>query len=373
MSALAAAAALVAAAAIAFAGRVAFARLRAPRLPASLADPPAVAVLLPVRDEEDNVEACLAALLAQTTPVRVLVLDDGSTDRTRERAARIAGADRRVELLAVPPPASGRSGKVNALGCGLDRLERGAEPGEDWILSIDADARPRPEALARALAAARQHGLAALSLAARQRTAAAGEALLTPTVFALLDALLGDWDAAARGEQLEVANGQFFLLDRRALRLAGGFDAIREEPLDDVALARRLTATGHRVGFWRARGQLEVRMYRGFAATFRGWRRNLALIFGARPAPAIAFAAVSLVPSLMALLALLGGAPAAALVAWAGGALASGLLRAGTGSPVGFALLYPLDGVAFAGCLAAALADRRRGRLSAWRGRRLDP
>ncbi len=373
MSALAAAAALVAAAAIALAGRVALARRRAPRLPVPLAEPPAVAVLLPVRDEEENVEECLAAVLAQTTPVRVLVLDDGSTDRTRERAARIAEADRRVELLAVPPPPDGRSGKVNALCCGLAHLERGGGSEADWILSIDADARPRPAALARALAAARQHGLAAVSLAARQRTAAAGEALLTPAVFALLDALLGDWDAAARGEKLEVANGQFILVDRHALRRAGGFEALREEPLDDVALARRLAAAGHRVGFWRARDQLEVRMYRGFAATFRGWRRNLALIFGARPAPAIAFAAATLAPSLCALLALMGGAPGPALAAWAGGALASGWLRCGTGSPVRFALLHPLDGLAFTVCLAAALTDRRRGRLSAWRGRRLDP
>jgi hypothetical protein len=365
------AAALVAVLAAAFGARLAFRRARAPRLPVPLAAPPAVAVLLPVRDEEENIGDCLAALLAQSAPVEVLVLDDGSTDATRALVEQIASTDARVAVLSVPPPQAGKSGKVNALCFGLDRLERNAKGSIEWILSIDADARPGPDALSRALAAAARHGLAAVSLAARQRAASPGEALLTPVVFALLDALLGSWRRAAIGETLGTANGQFFLFNRTSLLLVGGFEAIRSEPLDDVALARRLAAAGFRVGFWRAREALDVRMYRGLAATYRGWRRNLALILGARPATAAAAAGTALAPALVAAAAAAAGDARALLLAWAGGALASLLARTGTGSAPLWGLLYPLDALVLTGCLLAAGRDRRRGRLADWRGRGL--
>lgn len=326
-----------------------------------------VDVLLPVRDEEENVEACLAALLAQSLPVRVFVIDDGSRDRTAAIARAVAGRDPRVAVLATAEPAAGSSGKVMALA-------RGERAGDaEWILAVDADARPAPESLARALATVRERGLDALSLAARQRTQGAGEALLTPLVFALLDAALGDWRVAADGAGEPVANGQFLLLRRAALASCGGYEAIAGEPLDDVALARRLAAGGSRIGFLRAGPLLSVRMYRGARATFHGWRRNLALVFGARPARALAWAAALALPGAVALSALVADRPRTALAAWAGGALASAIARAGTGSSPFWGVLHPFDAASLFGTLAVAARDRRRGRLAPWRGRELPP
>lgn len=361
------AALLAVAAPLAVALRIGAARRRAPRLPAALPSPPAVLALLPVRDEEANLEPCLRALLAQTAPVRVRVLDDGSTDATALVATRVAAADERVTLLAVPPPPPGSSGKVHALAHGA----RGADA--PWILSIDADARPAPDALARALAAAEAAGLDAISLAATQRVATAGEALLTPLVFALLDGRVRDWEELGGGEGEAVANGQFLLLKTGALAAIGGFDAVRDQPLDDVALARRLRDAGFRTGFWRARETLVVRMYAGLSGSFRGWRRNLALILGHRPALAALASLVALAPLLAATALAAAGRPVAALAAWAGGAAASALVRDARGGSPFYGLFYPADALALASCLGAAVLDRRRGRLAAWRGRRLDP
>jgi cellulose synthase/poly-beta-1,6-N-acetylglucosamine synthase-like glycosyltransferase len=362
----AAAAVFVALGGLAAAALLALARRRAPLLPPPLAPAPPVAALLPVRDEEANVEACVTALLAQSAPVAVRVIDDGSTDATAAIAERLARADPRVELVRVTtPPAPGQSGKVNALAFG----SRGVEA--TWLLGIDADARPAPDAVARALAAAQRENLDAVSLAARQRVASPGEALLTPLVMALLDALLGDWRRTARGEGEPVANGQFLLVRRAALEAIGGYPAIADQPLDDVALARRLVAGGFRVGFWRAREQLEVRMYDGFRATWRGWRRNLALIVGARPALAALAAALPLIPAATALVALAAGSRLAALIAWLGGVGASALARTGTGSSPAWGALYPFDATVLAGCLGGAVADRARGTISPWRGRAL--
>jgi glycosyltransferase involved in cell wall biosynthesis len=354
-------------AALVVALRAALPRAAAPGLepPAPAPEPRPVDVLLPVRDEASNVADCLASALAQTVPVRIRVLDDGSRDGTATIASRIASQDSRVELLVVPDPAPGASGKVAALSFGERRCDG------DWLLALDADARPAPEAIARALATARSRGLDAISLAARQRAPGPGEALLTPLVFALLDAELGDWHRAARGEGAPVANGQFLLVRRAALAAIGGYAAIAGEALDDVALARALVAGGFRVGFLRAGPALAVRMYRGAAATFHGWRRNLALIFGARPGVPLVGAALLAGPGLVALAALAAGRPETALAAWAGGALASAVARAGTGSSPLWGLLHPLDALALLGTLGVAARDRRRGRLAHWRGRDL--
>lgn len=366
MTALALATAL---AALAVALRAALPRATAPRLepPTPPAAPSAVDVLLPVRDEEANLAPCVASLLAQSAPVSVLVLDDGSRDRTAEIATGLAASDPRVALERVPEPPAGASGKVAALAHGARRTRA------EWLLAVDADARLAPDVLERALATARARGLDALSLAARQRAPEAGEALLTPLVFALLDLALGDWRRAADGAGDPVANGQFLLIRRPALASIGGYDAIATEPLDDVALAHRLAAAGFRVGFLRAGAALSVRMYRGARATFHGWRRNLALVFGARPARPLAWATLLAAPGAVALAALAADRPGAALAAWAGGALASAVARAGTGSSPLWGVLHPLDSLALVATLAAAVLDRRRGRLARWRGRELPP
>src|SRR4029453_8942799 len=101
----------------------------------------------------------------------------------------------------------------------------------------------QPELLARAHAAVRNSGLDAISIAGRQE-ARGGEAILMPVVFALLDAMLGDWRRAARGDGPPVANGQFILVRRAALEAAGGMAAVRGETLDPVALAREPPAGG---------------------------------------------------------------------------------------------------------------------------------
>ncbi len=347
--------------------RVGRARRRAPPLPSPLERPPATAILLPLRDEQENAEPCLAGLLAQTTPGRVVAVDDHSSDATPEILSRLAAASGRLEVRRAPPLPAGWGGKVHALAVGAE----GA--AEEWLLSTDADTRHDADLAARAHAAAAEHRLDALSLAGRQETHGLGEGLLVPAVFALLDALLGDWRPAARGEaDPPVANGQFLLVRRAALERIGGWAALAGRPLDDVELARALARAGFRVGFRRAGAALRVRMYRGLGAAFTGWRRNLALFVAPLGGRAWALWALLVAPPLAALAALAVGAPAAAALLWAGGAVASALGRGAAGRP-GLALLYPADALLLAATLAAALADHRRGRLAPWRGRALAP
>jgi cellulose synthase/poly-beta-1,6-N-acetylglucosamine synthase-like glycosyltransferase len=333
-------------------------------LPTSGIPPDEVTVLLPVRDERDNVLDCLNTLLAQTVPPRVRVVDDGSTDGTAGLVAGRAATEPRLELVEAGLLAPGWRGKVHALWAGSQGI------GTPWLLLTDADTRHGPELLARALSAAREGSLDAVSLAGAQEAHGLGEALLTPAVFAFLDALLGDWRPVASGSGPAVANGQFILLKREVWEAAGGFESIRGEPIDDIAIVTRLRERGSRTAFFRTPG-LRVRMYRGFGETWRGWRRNLGGLFGPRPETVITALAVLLVPPAALLGLLLAGRWVEAALLWSAGAAASVVLRSGGSSPA-WGLLYPLDALLLATVLCLGTIDRRRGRLASWKGREMN-
>jgi cellulose synthase/poly-beta-1,6-N-acetylglucosamine synthase-like glycosyltransferase len=328
-------------------------RRTAPPLPPPSSVPPnTVTVLLPVRDERDNVLDCLETLLGQSARVRVV--DDGSTDGTREIVAKRQD----VELVDAGPLREGWRGKVHALRVGWQGVDT------PWVLLTDADTRHDPGLLSRALAAARD--LDAVSLAGTQECRSFGERLIIPAVFGLLDALLGDWQAAASGAGPAVANGQFILLRKEAWDAAGGFETVRNEPIDDVAIVTRLRQRGSRTAFFREPG-LRVRMYRGLGETWRGWRRNLGGIFGPRPQTLAAVLAVLLVPVFALAGFVAAGRWVEAALLWSAGAAASIVFRSGSA----YGLLYPLDAVLLAILLGLGAADRRRGRLASWKGREM--
>ena len=349
-------------------------RLRAPPLleaPAAASLP--VTVLLPLRDEEDEAEPCIRSLLAQSAGPRVVAIDDGSTDRTPGILAALQEESDRLKVVRAGPLPTGWRGKIHALEAGRRALARpagesGAASGApEWFLLTDADTRHHPDLLARAVATAERLGLGLLSVAGRQRAQGPGENLAVPGVFALLDALVGDWSRAMGGDRI-VANGQFILVRRAVLERIGGFGAIRYEALDDLALARAVRACGEATGFVRAPGLLEVRMYRGLRDAFAGWRRNLGGIFGARPGRSVALLATLLAP-VAVLAAGAAAAPAAAFAGWGLLTAASALVRRGNGNPAAWAVLAPVELLALAYCLAGGVLDHRRGRLASWKGR----
>jgi cellulose synthase/poly-beta-1,6-N-acetylglucosamine synthase-like glycosyltransferase len=343
-------------------------RQRAPRLdrvPPSPLPAPSTLVLLPVRDEAANVGPCLDALLALTGRPPVRVIDDGSTDATARITAGFAAQAPQLTMIAAGPLPEGWRGKVHALTVGA------RDAAADWLLLTDADVRVQPQALARALAAAQAWRLDAVSLSGHQEARGPAENLLVPAVFALLDWLLGDWQEAAAGGGPPIANGQFLLLRRAAWESCGGFAAIRWEIIDDVATVATLRRHGYRTGFFRAPDLLSVRMYRGVRQVTRGWRRNLGGLLGPRRGVAAATLVVLLLPAAAIVAALAAGRGVAAAILWAAGAVASGLLRTGSGHSPLWALLYPLDSLLLAVVLAAGAIDWRRGRLLSWKGRDL--
>ncbi|MGB7583686.1 MAG: glycosyltransferase [Terriglobales bacterium] len=231
---------------------------------------PVVSVIVPARNEEECLEECLSSLVSQAgVSFEIIVVDDGSTDRTREIAESFAG----VQVVDAGPLPAGWSGKNHALTMGV-RQAKG-----EWQLFTDADTVHRPGSLARALAEARRQKAALLSYSPEQEVHGFGERAVMPVIFAELAGRYRPAAVSDRRSGAAAANGQYLLVSREAYDAVGGHAAIAGDLLEDVALARAVKKSGRKIFFRYGGEAVRTRMYRSFAQLREGWTKNLALLF----------------------------------------------------------------------------------------------
>jgi glycosyltransferase involved in cell wall biosynthesis len=322
-----------------------------------------VTVLLSTHNDLRFLPQAVESVLAQTFgDFDFLIVDDGSTDGTAAEAARAGARVERAPLLA--PQAAG---KAAACAQGA-RLAAGGR----WLAFVDADVVLAPEALSRLLGACLAGGAAAASPLARQATRTWWEELLLPDLgLAVAERL--DLDAVADpGRADAFLSGQCLLVRRDAYDAVGGFAAVAGSLVEDVALARRLKAAGHRLEVRLAPDLAAVRMYGRFGDLWEGLAKNLAEVWGAGSgslARQVARALAGLAPWL-ALAARPG--PAARRAALAGGLLqltvrAGGRLVAGADPRL--ALAYPAADLVLLAVYADSVRRHRGGAPRTWKGR----
>src|SRR6202521_4444084 len=231
---------------------------------------PMISVIVPARNEAACLGACLESLVAQTgVSFEVIVVDDGSTDRTREIAQSFPGV--RVVDPGVLP--QGWSGKNNALVAGAK------EARGEWLLFTDADTVHRAGSLARGVAEARQQKAALLSYSPQQEVHGLWEKAVMPVIFAELASTYRLSEVSDPASSAAAANGQYILISREAYDAVGGHAAVATSLLEDVALARLVKRSGRRIFFRYGADAVRTRMYRSFGQLREGWTKNLALLF----------------------------------------------------------------------------------------------
>lgn len=365
---------------------VPFALRRRPRLrdaPVAAGDAsPLVSVIVPARDEAENIAACMTTILASRYPRReLIVVDDRSGDGTLEIARVIAARSAApVQVIDGLPLPDGWVGKPWACWQAATRA-RG-----ELLAFTDADTRHDDELLGRAVGALLGSGADLLSVAPRQRMVGFWERLLLPHVFVLLWLRWRDPAAVQRVRRPTdaVAGGQFLLVRRAAYEAAGGHAAVRAEVVEDLALAQRVVRAGGHLYLALAEELIETRMYRSLREIVDGWSRSLAAGSRLSVAPALrplapwalaAFVfALWVVPPLLLIPAVF-GAGGAPLFDWAAVASAAGLffwivVRARYRAHPLFALLFPL-GATIIGALLVRSAGR--GARFSWKGRVYGP
>ncbi|WP_063747182.1 glycosyltransferase [Saccharothrix sp. NRRL B-16314] len=210
------------------------------RLPTSTVDAGPVTVVVPARNEERTIDGCLSGLRKQDyADLRIVVVDDASTDRTAEIVRRHAEEDPRVRLISSSGPPSGWAGKVHALHVGC------ADVDTDWLLFMDADTEAAPDLVGRLLAGARRDGVDLVSTSGRGTRPSAGWWLLLPPV----NQLLFETTTVDGRRGMALAVGHCILVSRAAYERAGGWSAIAGSRADDVGFATLVRDTGGRTRY----------------------------------------------------------------------------------------------------------------------------
>ena len=376
----------------------------------------ALSVLIPARNEETNIRATLAAVLANHgAEFEVIVLDDHSTDGTASIVSEFATRDPRVRLESAPPLPAGWCGKQHACHV-LARLAR-----HPLLVFIDADVRLAPDALARMsgfmerasvldcgstlpLSDASQsaRGLAqsktsrsssplvnrkspivnCIALASgvpRQELGTFSERLLLPLIhFVLLGFLPMHAMRRTRWSSMSAGCGQLFIARREAYEQCGGHSMLRDSLHDGIKLPRVFRQAGFKTDLFDATDLATCRMYQTNGETWRGLGKNAteglaapgtilpmtSLLLGGQVLPLVLLACAPLLSP-----AGLVFAAVATALAYLPRFVAAALFRQSLGS----ALLHPFGVLALLAIQWHALARHILGRPAEWKGRSYGP
>ena len=321
-----------------------------------------VAVLVPMRNEEFNVEALLTSLLASRglTEVEYSVLNDGSTDQTGEL---VSGYRDRVRTLQGAQLPQGWLGKPYA----CQQLSQ--ESKSKYLVFIDADLRVRPNAIAASISFMEKTGWDFIS----PYPAEHGKTFLMRIFQPLLQ---WSWLASVPLRLAErtgrasmvIANGQFFIVRRDAYESIGGHESVKGEVLEDLCLARNLVAAGFKGGVAEASAIAECTMYEENADLISGYTKSLWTAFGGLGGT-IATMAILVLTQVLPIILIIAGVQAAFIpFLLVGTTHLLAAIRVRT-APINL-LLHPLATLILIALICESYRRKSRGQLE-WRGRRV--
>lgn len=245
-----------------------------------------VTVLIPVRNEEENIADLVLSLQAQQflNKVEIIFINDASTDDTADKLQEAKDGGAQIKVINAPELPTGWLGKPWALQQGYLQAK-----GE-IVVTLDADVRLTSTAISQALGMLGDRAF--ISPYPRQIAKTFSERLIQPLLqwswMSTVPLRIAEKSSRA---SLAVANGQFFLVRKNALDQIGGFNAIAAEVLDDMELARALIKSGALGGVADGSTLAQTRMYKNFSEIKAGYGKSLWKAFGSQSgsAGAIAF------------------------------------------------------------------------------------
>ncbi len=211
--------------------------------PATAHGNPRVSIIVPARNEEENIGPALATLLKlEYDNYEVIAVNDRSTDRTGEVLDRIAStpdARGRLKVIHVTELPAGWLGKAHAMWSAANQAS-----GE-WLLFTDADVLFRPDALSRAVAYADAESADHVVLFPRMIMHSPGERMMIAFFQTLFVFGHRPWKVADPKTKDHMGVGAFNLIRRRVYEAVGTYQALRFEVLDDMKLGKVVKNSGY--------------------------------------------------------------------------------------------------------------------------------
>jgi len=250
-----------------------FVQIRTPKHASELAE--TVGVIVPMRNEAENVEGLVATLAAQEGSLHFYLLDDNSEDQTFELLQKFTNTDSRFTVIKGTALNQKWIGKT----WGLQQLFEASN--EEILVLIDADVRLTNDAINKAVTALQDAQLDFVSPYPRQIAQSFAERLIQPLLqWSWLTTVPLRYAERLGQKSMAVANGQFFVVRRSALASIGGYQSVKHEVIDDVFLARELVKNGFSGTVINGSDIAQTRMYASWHEIKAGYGKSLNKAFG---------------------------------------------------------------------------------------------
>jgi chlorobactene glucosyltransferase len=235
-------------------------------------DAPLISVCVPARNEERNIDRCVAALLAQTYPnFEIIVLDDRSMDSTPEILSRLSASESRISVISGSDLPRGWAGKPHALTQAAS-VARG-----EWLCFVDADTFVTPDVLASVYGKALETQADLFTILTKQIMLTFWERTVLPLVMLALSVGFSPRKVNDPERKDAIANGQFILIKRDVYEAVGGHATIKGSIVEDKDLAVLVKGSGYRLVVADGRQVASTRMYTSLAEMWEGWTKNIYL------------------------------------------------------------------------------------------------
>ncbi len=234
-----------------------------------------VGVLVPLRNEADNVKDLILTLSEQIGDFHFYLLDDNSEDHTFDLLNKYTAGNSRFTVIKGAPLAQGWIGKTWAL------QQLFTQSNEEFLVSVDADVRLTSDAITRSIATLKSTSLDFISPYPRQIALTLGERMIQPLLqWSWLSTVNLRFAERSSRPSMAIANGQFFLVRRKAIEKIGGYAAVKDAVIDDVFLARELIRHGFHGSVINGASIAECRMYPSWGSIKSGYGKSLNKAFG---------------------------------------------------------------------------------------------
>ncbi|NDP22142.1 MAG: glycosyltransferase [Paludibacter sp.] len=235
-----------------------------------------VSILIPVRNEENNIGKLLNDLQKQDYEnIEIIVFDDQSTDNTENIVGNSIANDKRIKLISSKGLPEGWLGKN--YGCyNLAKQSKGK-----YILFLDADVRVKNDIILNSISLADKHSLGLLSIFPKQEMESIGERITVPNMnYILLSLLPIGLVLKSKFTALAAANGQFMLFNSKIYTETNPHEKFKNNRVEDIEIARYYKQKGIAVGCLTGDDSISCRMYSSFGEAVNGFSKNVINFFG---------------------------------------------------------------------------------------------
>ena len=342
---------------------------------------PLISICIPARNEEQNIRVCVESALMQDYPnFEVIVLDDRSTDATPRILAELATLDSRLHPISGSDLPSGWVGKPHALH------QASTSARGEWLCFVDADTFLSPQALSSCYVKAMEVQADLFTTLHRQIMGSFWEKAVMPIVVTALSVGFNPRKVNDPTYKDAIASGQFILIRREVYEKIGGHASVRDQIVEDQALAERVKWSGYRLALADGTALISTRMYTSLSSMWEGWTKNMYLGLRGQPVlmwlgvigASLALMAALLLPIWLGLglLWMINGGGLIALIVltealtlWGAILIARGWAASQMGISPLYSLSTPLGAGIFAAMMIASAWLTLSGKGVSWRGR----